>query len=246
MKKLLATMLALALAVTCFAMFASAEDYTSEDQVFVDGFVFDVAGVDLITNPGTTIFTTNDALLNAETGAKNGVVLYLELVEGNVYIVTAAPNVPVWNADLGKVERPADLSIPEGQIAMVVEASGMTLEYLNTVINDESKAAEIPFVKMKLAAKNIEKDMYIVLDDVDLTAAATGLEGTATLYFEEPSDDDQSSEESSEIESVEESSAAAEDSSSDSSPSTGDTGYIAIAVIALVALAGAIIVKKAR
>ncbi|MDL2287491.1 hypothetical protein LJB90_02895 [Eubacteriales bacterium OttesenSCG-928-G02] len=244
MKKIISILLAVLL-VTGLTLAISAARTADEQQWFedgnlVDGQVLNIQGVDSITTPGGTVYTTEASLLNETTGVKSGVVIVLEKVKDqDYYKIVLDPSVPVWNADLGKVERPVPLALAEGQIAIGIEAPAMTPSAAAEKNDDGTPKHANAY--QKLAARLVAKDMYVVLDGLDLSKAATELEGTATIYFDEPKAEESSA-------APVESSTAPVESKDESSKSsdTSDAGIAAGVVIAIVALAGGALIASRK
>ena len=169
MKKFLAVFLSIVLVCTMSVVIVSAGDDDS-----IDGFVFDIAAVDVpITEETGLIITSTEALLESNGGWS--VVILCEKVEENVYKAKQDAMAPTSE---GKVDLTA-IEMEQDDIVIIIHSATSNPDY----------EVQYPNVHQKLAALQVEAGMEFTLAGIDL-AAGTVTNGTATVSTGENDDDD--------------------------------------------------------
>ena len=130
-----------------------------------NGFVFNIKGFNqTITGEDATIVTTNDAYQNCNP--KWAISVVCSIYSDNILKVAKDPVA-------GQGEVPSDVKLKDGQVVLVVHSS----------TSDPANADQYPNVYGKLAALELQKGQFLVLEGLDLTNA-TGA-GTATVVEKE-------------------------------------------------------------
>ena len=130
-----------------------------------NGFVFNIKGVNQsLWGEDATICTSQSAYENCNP--KWAITIVCEIVNERVLKVVKDPVA-------GQGEVPSEIKLKENQVAVVVHSS----------TSDPELADQYPNVFGKLAALDMKKGQFLVLDGIDL-ANATG-EGTATVANKE-------------------------------------------------------------
>lgn len=243
MKKFLAIILTLALAVSMSAIFVSAEE-TSEPVA--DGFKFEIKGVNTSLAGEDGIIVTSKSALD-KANFTWPIVIHCSKVEGNVYIVKA----DAFFAN----DKLITVKLEEGDILIGIHSSSSKMEEVIKFKN----------VPQKIAASKVKAGMYIELVGIDLETGKV-IDGKAICTITKPEKTEES--EISETSTAVSDGVSAEDSkiieSTDNTafpesnvsemPTNNDKNgldtttvlLICLAVIALVAGVGVVIAKKKK
>lgn len=256
MKKLFALIIAVSMVLTCFACFAvSAEDDTTANETVYnlipqDGTIEYSAGGG---SDATATFDANGALTVAATGGWPGITLTYA-TPYTFDIATATLRVKFELTTGGTSLR---LGTPDSDPMAATEEifvhhyiEGATFDSAGDFATPGTYEFEIPFSELSFcdwtAATTYAGKIAITTDSLTLSSIQIYSVSGATVIIDTlevvvPGGDTVDlSDETSEEASAE----ASEETSQSTTPETGDAGIVALAVISVISLAGAVVIKK--